>query len=332
MGKARWLLPLLFWAACAPGDPDGTDAGGEAREGDSSDDSSAEAAWEADGGPDVDAGDAWVRIVFPGNGTSVANPVTFVWSAGADIATVTFDADGWPLNDVPLPADAGTYSYTFTAVNVERRVVLTGYDATGLPIAVDEVLFTPTEDFCGLPDQPGFNHYTVEAINDWDRYPRDETYPYCWEATGDVCGENWGMVYDGWYGGAMLFPGGGDCFCSGHTLEMFLRAYRLWQRDAGVAETTTFRVGASELTIDEVDIGGFYQHWQGFGVASEASAANAFASVGIGEVLPPERWDEALPGDYANISRSTGSGHAVIFVGWMRDGGGRIVGCALERD
>jgi hypothetical protein len=107
---------------------------------------------------------------------------------------------------------------------------------------------------------------------------------------------------------------------------MFLRAYRLWQRDAGVAETTTFRVGASELTIAEVDIGGFYQHWQGFGVASEASAANAFASVGIGEVLPPERWDEALPGDYANISRSTGSGHAVIFVGWMRDGGGRIVG------
>jgi hypothetical protein len=323
--SARWLLVAAATLAT------GCDGGGAL------DDVDADAVEVAgdDGGPDADAdadadgdGDVpapWVRIVFPEDGGEAPNPVTFLWEAGGGVDTVTFVADGWPLQRDPLRADAGAYTYTFTGVNFSRHLVLIGYDTTGATVATDELDFTPTEEVCSIPDPPGFNHYTVEAINDWDLFPKDGTYPYCWEATGDTCGENWGMVHDGWYGGVMVFPGGGDCFCSGHTLEIFLRAYRLWQAENGVPETTPFRVGGRELTLDDVDIGPFYQHWQGFGVATEASAANAFAYAGIGEVLPPARWDEALPGDYANISRSTGSGHAVIFVDWIRDAG-TIVG------
>ncbi len=267
---------------------------------------------------------AWVSILEPLEGAEVANPVTFVFSAGPDVITVSFECEGWPLHPDPLPADRGTLTYEFSGVNFERHVVLTGHDASGAVLATDEVHFTPTEESCAIPDQPGFNHYTVAAINDIALYPKDGTYPYCWEYYGDTCGDMWGQIYDGLYGGELLFAGGGDCFCSGHTLEIFLRAYRLWLDDAGLPATTLFVHMGSSLAVEDVDIGDFYQRWQGFGVASTASAADAFEMAGIGENLYEDRWDEALPGDYVNLSRSTGSGHAVIFVDWVYEASERV--------
>ncbi len=73
-----------------------------------------------------------------------------------------------------------------------------------------------------------------------------------------------------------------------------------------------------------MDIGDFYQWWQGFGVATYASSAEAFETTGIGENIYEENWDEVLTGDYVNLSRSTGSGHAVIFVNWIEEGGQKI--------
>jgi hypothetical protein len=188
---------------------------------------------------------------------------------------------------------------------------------------------TGTEPGCAIPDQPGFNHYTIAAINDASRYPKDGTYPYCWESTGDTCGGHWGMVHDGAYGGDVLFDGGGDCFCSGHTLEIFLRAYQLWLEDNGVAEGTPFTCGSHTLGEGAIDPYGdedgvFYQYWQGYGVTSEASSADAFEWAGIGENLYEADWDDVLPGDYVNLSRSTGSGHAVIFVDWIEEGGAKV--------
>jgi hypothetical protein len=277
-----------------------------------------------------------VSIVFPGDGAFVPNPVTFRFAAGGGVVAVWFEADGWPLQRDPLPADAGEYTYEFTGVNFVRHVVLSGRDAGGATVATDEVDFTPTEEVCAVPDQPGFNHYTVRALGDDALYPKDGTYPYCWSGAGDTCAEDWGMVHDGRYAGETLFPGGGDCFCSGHTLEIFLYAYRLWQEDNGVAETAPFEVDGRVLAVDEVDGGGFYQHWQGYGHASEASAADAFVHAGIGELLDIDRWDEARAGDYANLSRSTGSGHAVVFVDWIAEGGERIglryYGCNVSGD
>jgi hypothetical protein len=96
------------------------------------------------------------------------------------------------------------------------------------------------------------------------------------------------------YAGELLFPGGGDCFCSGHTLEIFLRAYRIWQMENGVLEDTLFTVEGSTLTVDDLDIGDFYQRWQGFGVASTASSADAFEMAGIGQNIYEEEWDAVL--------------------------------------
>jgi hypothetical protein len=337
--RGRWIAALalaLLTAACDDGDPfvpvtDGPDAADDATGADADADADADpdpgadadADADPDGAADVPSG-PWVRITFPTDGAEVPNPVALQWEAGGGVVTVAFEADGWPLQRDPLAAELGTYEYAFTGVNYARHVVLRGYDGAGTEVATDEVDFTPTEQVCSIPDPPGFNHYTVEVINNWDVYPKDGTFPYCWESTGDVCGENWGQIYDGYYGGELLFPGGGDCFCSGHTLEIFLQAYRLWQTEHGVAETTPFQVGGSVLSVASVDIGDFYQHWQGFGVGDVSSSANAFETEGIGENLWEDRWDEALPGDFVNLSRSTGSGHAVIFVNWIEDAGEKI--------
>lgn len=271
-----------------------------------------------------EAVEAFVTILSPEDGSTVPNPVTFTFETGGPVATVTLEADGWALSDEPLDADLGAFVYEFSLIDVERTVVLTGFDAAGEAVATDEVRFTPYEERCRIADQIGFNRYTVRAINDWTLYPKDGTYPYCWEYYGDVCGEMWGQIHDGLYGGEVLFPGGGDCFCSGHTLEIFLRAYRMYLEEGGLPDTMLFQHMGSVLPVDSVDVGEFYQHWQGFGVATYASAADAFESAGIGTNLYEEDWDDVLPGDYVNLSRSTGSGHAVIFVDWVEEGGEKV--------
>lgn len=286
------------------------------------------AAGESGATPDAsDAAQPWVTIVYPTQGAQVANPVTFLFEAGGGVQTVWFEVDGYPIQTDPIPVAQGSHTYKFTGVNTPRHVVLQGRDLSNTPVASDEVDFTPVS--CVLPDQPGFNHYTVAAINNAQEYPKDGSSPYCWESQGSTCGAHWGMVHDGLYTGEKIFEGGGDCFCSGHTLEIFLRAYRLWQKDKGVADTVPFAVGSHQLLTGDIDpygsLGGhFYQYWQGFGITNEASSAEAFAQYGIGKSFTESEWDQALAGDYVNLSRSTGSGHAVIFVAWVMEGGQRV--------
>jgi hypothetical protein len=331
VGLGMALAAALLLGGCDGG---GGAAGGDGdSDGDSDSDSDADADGDSDGDSDADSDPPgpWVAIDHPAEGEQAPEPVTFEFSAGGGVTDVAFfaDAEEWPLQDAPFPVGDGIHTWDFSGVNYPRDVLLVGYDADGEPVAEDSVTFVPLDESCALGPQPGFNEYTIRVINDWSRYPKDGTYPYCW---GEAwCGEMWGQIHDGSYGGELLFPGGGDCFCSGHTLEIFLAAYRLWQGDHGLAEDHLFQVGSSTLSLDAVDVGDFYQWWQGFGVASYASSAMAFETAGIGESIDEENWDEAVTGDYVNLSRSGGSGHAVIFVGWIEEGdqkvGLRYYGC-----
>lgn len=301
--------------------PSPEDAGDAATEASVDADSSTDT---SDSTVDQSTTEPWVQILYPTEGSEVPDPVTFEFAGGNGVVAVWFEVDDWPLQDTPLPLAQQAFTYDFSGVNEVRHVVLEGLDEQGATIAVDELDFTPVQLPCTVPDQPGFNHYTVALINDASRYPKDGTYPYCWEAQGSSCGANWGMVHDASYVGDPLFPGGADCFCSGHTLELFLGAYRAWQIGAGVAETEPFRVDQEVLPLSELDpyaSGTFYQYWQGFGITSDASSANAFEAFGIGMNLYEVDWDAALPGDFVNLSRSTGSGHAVIFIQWVIEGG-----------
>jgi len=306
--------------------PDSTDAP-LPEEGGPLPDSQTDALPDADSSVQETAAQPFVQILSPTEGEQVPNPVTFQFTTGGSVQTVWFEVDGYALQSDPIAASAGTHTYTFSGVNVLRTAVLQGRDGQNVTVATDEVTFIPVS--CMLADQPGFNHYTVQAINDTIAYPKNGTYPYCWGGQGDSCNGDWGMVHDGYYGGEVLFSGGGDCFCSGHTLEVFLRAYRAWQTANGVSESVPYEVDSRQLLDGDIDPygsngGEFYQYWQGFGITNEASSADAFAAFGIGREIPQAEWDQALAGDYVNLSRSTGSGHAVIFIAWVMDNGTRV--------
>ncbi len=199
----------------------------------------------------------------------------------------------------------------------------------------------PSATSCRLADQPAFNHYTVAVVNDTMAFPRDGSIRYCWEKRGDRCRGHWGMVHDAVYAGSTVFEGGGDCYCSGHTLEVFLRAYRLWQIDHEVPESLPWTIDGLQLAVGDVarwgEYGGaFYQLWQGFGFVDEASSASAFDLFGMGHELRQPEWDRALPGDYVNIWRKNHTGHAAIFVGWVMKNGARTgiryYGCNTRGD
>ena len=256
----------------------------------------------------------YVSILYPHEDEIVENPVTFVFEAGG-VDKVALFADNWPLQRKPFSPESGRHFYEFSGVDVARHLVLEGYDANRNVIATDELDFMPSRNPVIRP--PGFNRYVVEAIDDVTRYPRDGTYPYCWRK----CPGSMGFVHNTSYLGIPLWDGEGTCFCTGHTLEIFLDAISRWQKANGFSGEEPF--GA--LTYESVLGGEFYQYWQGFGVTREASSANAFQSADIGYNIYWDAWDSAQPGDFANISRSNGTGHAVVFHSWLRDNG-RIIG------
>ncbi len=263
----------------------------------------------------------------------MVNPVTFRWRAGSGVATVTLAVNGTKIHRGQLPADQGSLTYDFSPGGSQMTAVLTGYDPDQLEVASDQIRFTPLATLCPMDPETGFNGYVVEAINDWNVFPRDGTYPYCW--TGD-CGGPWGQIHDGYYAGDLVFVGGEDCFCSGHTLELFLRAFDLFLQDNDLPDTTLFTHDANKLTLDDLYLGEFYQYWQGWGVTDYASAADALVWEGIGVELLEEDWPEVRPGDFVNIWRTNGSGHSVIFVNWIEEDGlvvgFRYYGCNTSGD
>jgi len=276
-------------------------------------------------GPDA-AKRPFVRILAPQSHDPVPNPVTIEYEAGGGVETLWIDCDGLPLQDDLVPARSGHRACLFSPLDVERTLKVAGLDAGGFEVAAALAKFTPTHQRCGLADQPGFNRYTVAALSDWDRYPRDGTHGYCWAGYGHACSGQWGMLRDGKYGGATLFPGGDDCTCSGHTLEILLRAFRLWQDEKGADGRGLVHSEDGMLALEDLALGPFYQFWQGYGVSQEASAADAFEWAGIGARIAPEHWDEAVTGDFVNFWRTTGSGHSAIFVAWIFDNDGEKIG------
>ena len=256
-----------------------------------------------------------VELLSPANEEVVANPVHFRYRTHGPVTRVALLVDEIPINDEPLPPPEGELVYELRGVNVVRVVRAEAYDARGKMVAWEARTFVPAEGFVPLP--AGFNRFVVEAINDVIRYPRDGSTPYCWRQ----CPGSMGLIRDVYYMEQELWPGEGSCFCTGHTLEIFLDAVHRWYAHHGLDPATPF----GDLMPDEVQGGDFYQQWQGYGISPEASAAAAFERAGLGHAIGPDRWDTARTGDFVNLSRDDATGHAVIFHSWLREDG-RFVG------
>lgn len=268
----------------------------------------------------------FVKILSPLDGEVAHNPVSFQFAAGNGVVKVAFFVDDFPLQSQALDAASGAFTYDFKGVNVLRHLVLEGYGEDGILAASDHLSFIPSEGF--IPEPPGFNAYVVRAINDWTVYPKNGAYPYCWKE----CPGSMGVIHDVTYLDVLLWPGEGSCFCTGFTLELLFDAVRRWQGANGMDPIDPLHF----LTVEAADGGEFYQYWQGYGVTTSASSADAFEAEEMGHHINPESWEDALPGDFVNLSRTDGTGHSVIFVEWVKEGGEiigiRYFGCNSSGD
>lgn len=107
-------------------------------------------------------------------------------------------------------------------------------------------------------------------------------------------------------GEEVLAPGEGT-FCCGFTFEVAMRA----ASERGLLE------GKS---IDEVRR--FQKLWYGStDEDQETLVVYAAEQLGVGHRVT---LDEALPGDFMQFWRGSGSGHSVVFLGWVEDEGRRV--------
>ncbi len=273
-----------------------------------------------------DTSEPFVTILSPLDGEVAHNPVLFKFAAGNGVVKVAFFVDDFPLQSQALDATVGEFTYDFKGVNVLRHLVLEGYGEDGILAGSDQLSFIPSEGY--IPEPPGFNAYVVRAINDWTVYPRNGVFPYCWKE----CPDSMGVIHDVTYLDVLLWPGEESCFCTGFTLEVLFDAVRRWQGANGMDPIDPLHF----LSVESVDGGEFYQYWQGYGVTTSSSAADAFVAEEMGHHILPESWEDALPGDFVNLSRTDGTGHSVIFVSWVKQDdeiiGIRYFGCNSSGD
>lgn len=158
------------------------------------------------------------------------------------------------------------------------------------------------------------NPYVLKII---DSYPLDGSYPYRWEKNEyDIYnGVSQNLVYKDKVL-TKAHPNGTRCSnCCGLTFEIFFRAMQLRNKQKGF-DPDSF----NNLTFDDL----FNAMLIWFVVGPGDSPAKAIEYYGWGKKI--ENWEDARPGDFCDISRSSGSGHSVIFIGWTRDENNKISG------
>jgi hypothetical protein len=100
---------------------------------------------------------------------------------------------------------------------------------------------------------------------------------------------------------------GKHTYCSGFTFAVVMKA-------------ATERGLLRDKSVD--DIRKFQKQWYGATPESaETQCVLAVQALGIGK---PVNHEDARPGDFLQLWRTNGSGHSVVFLGWVTNGGERI--------
>ncbi len=191
---------------------------------------------------------------------------------------------------------------------------------------VDERGFSPVdkalakayarEDLVTNDDEGSLNPFVLKVISG---FPLDGSYQYhCswkpWEY--DIYN---GVTQDLWYHGmvvAKAYPDGSRCsYCCGFTFEVFVRAMKLRNIQAGL-EADDF----NGMTFN--DLFNALQLWYVEGKSD--SEQRAIVGYGLGNAVT--NFEDARPGDFLSYSSTPAGGHSVIFIGWLRDDAGKIIG------
>lgn len=188
------------------------------------------------------------------------------------------------------------------------------------PYPVDGRNFSPVDKWLAratpvLDDASGsLNPYVLQII---DAYPVDGSYPYrCEPLEYNVYN---GVTQNLWYKGrvvAKAHPNATRCsYCCGLTFEILVRAMQLRNIQKGV-DPDDF----NGMTFH--DLFNLLQLWYIEGPKDSPQAGIEF--YGLGKKITD--WEQAKPGDFCDYSRTPASGHSVVFIEWVRDTEGKIIG------
>ncbi len=184
---------------------------------------------------------------------------------------------------------------------------------------VDERGFSPVdaalarafarEEVVTNDEEGALNPFVLKVIA---AYPLDGSYQYhcSWNPREyDIYN---GVTQDQWYRGqvvAKAYPDGSRCsYCCGFTFEVFVRAMKLRNVQSGL-DPDDF----NGMTFN--DLFNALQFWYIEGKGD--SEARAVTSYGLGRSVTD--FEAARPGDFLSYSSTPSGGHAVVFLGWLRD-------------
>lgn len=238
--------------------------------------------------------EGWVSFFTPSPGAEATSPVAVLVQAADTVGSVELFADGRSLGEWPVEELAW--------VDLDGAVTLRAeaLDEHGNPLASDEVELTVTR--AAGPDPSAFNERLLELI---DTYPTDGTYAYYWPS-----GTSWsGSTRDIVYQDTLVADDGGysACYCSGITWELYLRAWRAQDLDQGGDGEDLNGLSASALMALRRD-------WY---VRELDGPGPSVALEGGGLGVPVPSVDDWEPGDLVQFWRTSGSGHTVVFLGWV---------------
>jgi hypothetical protein len=159
------------------------------------------------------------------------------------------------------------------------------------------------------------NSYVLDVIKTYT----PGQYPYLMNR--DYANYN-GVTFDLYYRDKLLLkahPSGKKySHCSGITFEVFFRAMQERNKKLGLSPND-FKGMSYDQLYD------FVMNWYvADGNKQVQNVARAVEKYGIGKKITS--WEAAKAGDFIDISRENNTGHTVVFINWLRDKQGRIIG------
>lgn len=150
------------------------------------------------------------------------------------------------------------------------------------------------------------NAYVLEVISTYEI----GNYPYLW--TDDYTGVTRDLVYQGEIIARAHPEIEGAAYCVGLTFEVFFQAMQRRNKEAGLSPQDF-----KGLTFEDlVDFRSIWYVAQDLPL-DQCHMAAALKRYGLGEQIYD--FEQVLPGDFVQIWRTGGSGHATIFIGWIRE-------------
>ena len=149
------------------------------------------------------------------------------------------------------------------------------------------------------------NNYVLDVIKTYNL--EEGSYPYL--LNNDYENYN-GVTEDIYYKGELILKAHPSkrkySHCTGITFEVFFKAMQ------------------SRNQANGIDVNDFNLTWYvAKGPKSESNLAVAIEKYGLGNRIT--NLEEVAPGDFIDLSRENNTGHAVIFIDWIREGN-RIIG------